>query len=380
MDSMLFTWQSDSSSIDDFEQGLNLAQASGAISLLILACNDNNFTSQQINPLVCNCSLPIFGGIYPKLIYKNKLMEQGCIIIGFQQEVEISLFTQLSELTTDEALEQVIEQTMLKQSALTENDSFLMFYDSLIDNVENFIDCLFECLDYQINIIGGGAGNLEFTQKPCIFLDQGLVFDAIQIVNLKSKITTAATHGWQILQGPFLVSEAEKQTIISLDYQPAFEIYKQVIESSSDYKFTDHNFFDIAKNFPLGIERINSKLVVRDPILIQDDHIQCVGNIPVNSMVYLLQGSVDSLVKSAEQAAISVTTCIEDNNFSATMVFDCISRILYLEDSFSREIDVIAKHCNDQQALFGVLSFGEIVNSESGALRLLNKSTVIGSW
>jgi hypothetical protein len=379
MSSISFTWQCDSSSIDDLEKGLKLAYASAAKSLLILVCNDNNFTAQQVNPLIMRAPVPIFGGIYPKLIFKNKLMEQGCIIIGFEQSVEINLITQLSTLVTDEQLEQVIDQALLAHSPITNNCSFLMFYDSLVSNVEDFIAYLFERLDYQVGIIGGGAGNLEFKQKPCIFTNQGLVFDAIQLVNLQKKITSAATHGWQILQGPILVSEAEQQNIISLDYQPASNLYKALIESSSEYRFNEDNFFEIAKNFPLGIERINSKLVVRDPILINQGNIQCVGNIPVNSMVYLLQGSVDSLLCSAEQAAILATKKIDDNDFSATMVFDCISRVLYLEDNFSKELNLIAKHCKEQ-TLFGVLSFGEIVNSESGAIRLLNKSTVIGSW
>lgn len=379
MSSISFTWQCDSSSIDDLEKGLKLAYASAAKSLLILVCNDNNFTAQQVNPLIMCATVPIFGGIYPKLIFKNQLMEQGCIIIGFEQSVEINLITKLSTLVTDEQLEQVIDQALLAHSPITNNCSFLMFYDSLVSNVEDFIAYLFECLDYQVGIIGGGAGNLEFKQKPCIFTNQGLVFDAIQLVNLQKKITSAATHGWQILQGPILVSEAEQQNIISLDYQPASNLYKALIESSSEYRFNEDNFFEIAKNFPLGIERINSKLVVRDPILINQGNIQCVGNIPVNSMVYLLQGSVDSLLCSAEQAAILATKKIDDNDFSATMVFDCISRVLYLEDNFSKELNLIAKHCKEQ-TLFGVLSFGEIVNSESGAIRLLNKSTVIGSW
>lgn len=379
MSSISFTWQCDSSSIDDLEKGLKLAYASAAKSLLILVCNDNNFTAQQVNPLIMRAPVTIFGGIYPKLIFKNKLMEQGCIIIGFEQSVEINLITQLSTLVADEQLEQVIDQALLAHSPITNNCSFLMFYDSLVSNVEDFIAYLFERLDYQVGIIGGGAGNLEFKQKPCIFTNQGLVFDAIQLVNLQKKITSAATHGWQILQGPILVSEAEQQNIISLDYQPASNLYKALIESSSEYRFNEDNFFEIAKNFPLGIERINSKLVVRDPILINQGNIQCVGNIPVNSMVYLLQGSVDSLLCSAEQAAILATKKIDDNDFSATMVFDCISRVLYLEDNFSKELNLIAKHCKEQ-TLFGVLSFGEIVNSESGAIRLLNKSTVIGSW
>lgn len=378
MSEVLFTWHSDNDSIFDFEYGLKLAQASDARSLLILACNDNHFTEQQINPLITRCTLPIFGGIYPKLIYKNQMMQKGSIIIGFQQVTEVSLITQLSTLATDDQLEQAIEETLLNQSQLTNNDSFLMFYDALINNIEPFINCLFGCLEHHISIIGGGAGNLEFKQKSCVFTNQGLLSDVIQLVSLKSKIITGATHGWQILQGPFLVSEAEKQTVKSLNYSPAFNIYKEAIESVSNHTFNDDNFFDIAKHFPLGIEDINNQLVVRDPILTHDGYIQCVGSIPVNSMVYLLKGSIDTLIASAKQAAIAATNKVDDD-FSATMVFDCISRVLYMEDDFNQELDLIAEQCSEQ-IFFGVLSLGEIANNQSGAIKLLNKSTVIGSW
>jgi hypothetical protein len=61
------------------------------------------------------------------------------------------------------------------------------------------------------------------------------------------------------------------------------------------------------------------------------------------------------------------------------MIFDCISRVLYLEEGFDKELEIIVRHCNTQ-ALFGALSLGEIANSPSGSIRLLNKSTVISSW
>jgi hypothetical protein len=379
MKAVLFIWHSDNDSIIDFEHGLNLAQQSGAKSLLILACNDNNFTTQQINPLITRCTLPICGGIYPKLIYKKQLLQKGCIIIGLQQAIEVTLITQVSKLTTDEQLEQTIEKTLLNKSQLTNNDSFLMFYDALVNNIEPFIDCLFGCLEHQISIIGGGSGNLDFTQKACIFTNEGLLTDVIQLVNLKNKMVTGATHGWQILQGPFLVSEAENQTVKSLNYSPAFSTYKEAIEAVSDHTFNDENFFEIAKHFPLGIEDINKQLVVRDPILTHDGCIQCVGSIPVNSMIYLLKGSIDYLINSAQQAAISATNKVDNSDFSATMVFDCISRVLYMEDSFNQELDLIAEQCSEQP-FFGVLSLGEIANNQSGAIKLLNKSTVIGSW
>lgn len=375
----LFIWKTDNGSVAEFELGLNLSQKSSATSLLILACHDNEFTEEEINPLILKCNLHVFGGIYPKLVFKNKLMQQGCIIIGFHQAVDVSIISDVSTLKTDAQLEQAIDATQVNRGQLTRNDNFLIFYDGLINNIEPFIDTLFEYLDHKVNIIGGGAGNLEFKQKPCVFTNQGLLVDVIQLVSLTSQIITGTGHGWNILQGPFLVSESEKQTINSLNYSPAFSIYKEAIENEGHYTFNDHNFFDIAKHFPLGIADLNNQLVVRDPILTHDGSIQCVGDIPVNSMVYLLKGSTSSLLASAEQAAKSATTKIDGKDFTATMVFDCISRMLYMENSFSQELELITNQCS-KQIFFGVLSLGEIANNESGALKLLNKSTVIGSW
>ena len=119
--------------------------------------------------------------------------------------------------------------------------------------------------------------------------------------------------------------------------------------------------------------------MVRDPILTEDGYLQCVGSIPVNSMIYLLKGSPDSLIAAATEAALKATSSVNNTDFTATIIFDCISRVLYLGDKFNLELDSMAKHIS-KQSLFGVVCFGEITNSESGAIKLLNKSTVMASW
>jgi len=96
-------------------------------------------------------------------------------------------------------------------------------------------------------------------------------------------------------------------------------------------------------------------------------------------MVYLLEGDINNLINAAEEAAVNVFSNSNNPTEQIAMVFDCISRVLYMEDEFDRELQVINKHCSSS-ALFGVLSIGEIANSKSGSIRLLNKSTVIGAW
>jgi hypothetical protein len=378
MNTVLFTWHTQSKALCDFSQGLNLALESGSQSLLILTCHDNNYPPAQFSNALCNCPAVVFGGMYPMITIQNTLLKTGALIIGFTEKLDVTLISQLQEITETSDLEDLITSTLTTKNNFSGQNSFLMFYDALLNNIERFIDTLFECLDHHISIAGGGAGNLDFTQQPCIFSNQGVHSNMVLLVTLPTKITTSVAHGWRIFKGPLLVSGAEAQTLHSLNYQPALDVYRQAIESYSDSIFNHDNFFDIAKNFPLGIEDINNNLIVRDPIFAQQKTIQCAGEVPINSLVYLLESDAETLISSAEQAARTVFSSTQQIN-SASMIFDCISRVLYLEDNFEKELNVIAKHCNTE-ALFGVLSLGEIANSPSGSICLLNKSTVISSW
>jgi hypothetical protein len=378
MNTKLFTWHTQSKALCDFTQGLNLALDSGSQSLLILTCYENNYPQVQLTNALCNCSAVVFGGIYPMITFQNTLLKTGALIIGFNEKLDVTVFSQLQEITKTSDLEDLITSTLTTKNNFYGQNSFLMFYDALLNNIERFIDTLFECLDHHITIAGGGAGNLDFAQQPCIFSNKGVHTNAVLLVTLSSKMTTGVAHGWRIFKGPLLVSDAEEQTLKSLNYQPALDVYRQAIESYSNSVFNNDNFFDIAKNFPLGIEDINNNLIVRDPIFAQQEFIQCAGEVPINSLVYLLESDANTLISSAEKAAITAFSTTQKIN-SVSMIFDCISRVLYLEEGFNKELDIIVKHCNTK-TLFGALSLGEIANSPSGSIRLLNKSTVISSW
>jgi len=379
MDTELFTWKTHSNSLRDLQHGLNIAQNSGAKSLLVLTCSQNFYPEQPFNFILKNCSIPIFGGIYPMITHQETLIKQGALIIGFKEDYDVTVFPDLQRVKNEDTLESLINTTLDAKQYFSGQDNFLMFYDALINNVEDFIDCLFECLDHGITIAGGGAGNLDFIQRPCLFTNSGLLANAVLLVSLPRTLTTSVAHGWTKIKGPFLVSEAQGQVLQSLNYRPAFEVYSQIIESTSEHRFQAGTFLEIAKNFPLGIEDINNNLIVRDPISTTNNHLQLIGNIPANSMIYVLGGDIKSLISSSEKAAINVFSSATQSATQISMVFDCISRVDFMGDEFDKELQIINEYC-PSSSLFGVLSIGEIANSESSAIRLLNKSTVISSW
>lgn len=57
------------------------------------------------------------------------------------------------------------------------------------------------------------------------------------------------------------------------------------------------------------------------------------------------------------------------------LLIDCISRALFLEDEFDREIEAVYQ---ENVPLIGALSMGEIANNGKDYLELYNKTCVVG--
>lgn len=108
----------------------------------------------------------------------------------------------------------------------------------------------------------------------------------------------------------------------------------------------------------------------------------CVGSVPVNSMVYILSGNAERIIAAAENAGVKLGKEPDgelQSFMGLTMVFDCVSRVLYLGDKFPLEMAAIQRGVGSQRTIVGALSIGEIASTSRGTINLLNKSIVIGN-
>jgi hypothetical protein len=206
--------------------------------------------------------------------------------------------------------------------------------------------------------------------------------DAAMVVQLPVSMHCAVEHGWEILSGPYLVTEAKGVRVKTINYLPAYEVYRSLVEEITSYRFAADNLFEISQNFPLGLLSINKEILVRDPIRILNNELFCVGSVPVNSMIYILRGDAGRLIASAENVGHLATEKVGDDQaarINLSIVFDCVSRVLYLGEKFPLEMAAIQRGVGSKQTIVGALSIGEIANTSRGTISLLNKSIVIGN-
>ncbi len=84
----------------------------------------------------------------------------------------------------------------------------------------------------------------------------------------------------------------------------------------------------------------------------------------------------DSFKGNAIKKAMEQLDCEQNEN--SVILFDCISRSIFLGDNFVKELEEIEKQMKPSKNLFGALTLGEIVNNGNEYITFYNKTCVIG--
>ena len=357
-------------SLENFETHLNTLNTQEG-TVMILACDDNGFEKESMNPLLHGSKQPLLGIIVPSIIYNMKKYDKGTLFIMISDIMDIHIIHDISQKnyeSIDEDMEAQIES--FSESVKT----MFVYIDGLAKNIGTCVNVLFDNYGLDINYIGGGSGSLSFEQKPSLFTNEGLLTDAFVYAYSKCQSSIGVSHGWKSIKGPYQVTKSEGTTIYEIDYKPAFDVYKEVVNKYASEPITQDNFFDIAKSFPFGLNTITDEKIVRDPIVLDGTSLVCVGSVPEGSYVDILYGESDALIQAARHAAYISEEGL-DFKQQFTLFIDCISRVLFLEDDFKSEIDAVY---HSDMPLVGALTFGEIANNGRDYLAFYNKTSVVG--
>jgi hypothetical protein len=341
-------------------------------SLLFLMAYEDRYSEEILIPLLQKSVKSIIGGVFPELIFMGERKKSGVLLLPLSFELNIQLFD-LSE-TSEDFLRQL---ELHQKDSLDPLSTLFIFIDALGSNKESLIESLFNFFGINPTYIGGGAGSLKFEPFLSIITNNGLYSNAAVIGWAKKKIALGVAHGWQSISEPLKVTKADKNKLLSINWKPAFEVYKEIVEAHSGMKFTKDNFFSIAKSYPLGISKIDAEMVVRDPFMVVGNALHLVDNVLQGEYVEILHGNMASLLAGALKAREIAFSKIE-NYMDKKSIFciDCISRVLYMEDEFHKELETIGTDVD----VTGILTIGEIANSEESFLEIYNKTIVIGLW
>ncbi|NVJ53600.1 MAG: FIST C-terminal domain-containing protein [Campylobacteraceae bacterium] len=326
-------------------------------SKYLILCTQNSKIDLNI---LNSFEVEYYGAIFPKLIFKNKIIEDGYLICKLNGDVHIEFIEDMGKY-------------QFTSSPLGNYNTLITIIDGLSDYNTSFLENMFEHTQINSTIIGGGAGNLK-KDKKYLFNSEGFYENSSIIVMIDNNIDIGISEGWQVLDGPFVVTSSEGKLLKELDYKSAFELYKTAIEKDLGTKVEVENFYTLMKDYPLGILKNDEKYILRDPISFQKEALHLAGDIENNSVINILKAKESDLLESTANTRSKVL----QSGAKHLMIFECVSRLEYLTvNSYSKQLRELNK-CETIKSVFGVVSIGEIANSGEKYIDLLNKSCVIG--
>ncbi len=310
-----------------------------------------------------------FGGTFPGIISGTQSHTKGCIVKRIQSKGEPYVIKEISKKE-------------YKIPEMESGSSMLLFLDGLTSGIGHCLSEVYNTFGNSVKFIGGGAGSLSLEQKPCLFTKDGVFQDAAILCPSEMDLGLGVKHGWKKIAGPFVATKTEANTVKELNWQNAFEVYKSYVDQDSGKNIDSENFFSIAKGYPFGIYKEGTEEIIRDPLLVNDaGELVCVGEVPENAVLHIMKGEAENLISSASDAAGYSLQGIQGKP-DEILIIDCISRTLFLEDGFPKELEAARKPlklANEEIESEGILSLGEISSYGNNLLEFFNKTMVVGT-
>jgi hypothetical protein len=224
---------------------------------------------------------------------------------------------------------------------------------------------------------GGGAGDTSSALALTQFAGGTAHADSVVAiaVDLPSAAGTGVRHGWRPFGAPALVTRAEGNVALELEYRSAFDVYRETA-ATVGASLDAETFGDFAMLHPLGIPQANEQYLIRDPLAVTDGGLQCVAEIPDGALVRMMRAQREDIVSAGGLAASEAGQAV-DGPISGALVFDCMSRQLVLGASFDRELAAFQRALGPDVPVFGCLTFGEIAAFEREVPQFHNKTTVM---
>jgi hypothetical protein len=349
-----------------------LESATDVKSVLFLMTNDKIFPDDFLTLLLQSFKKPIIGGVFYELIFNSVRKDSGILLIPLTFELKTEIFNFDCE---DNCVFSKLEETF--SNSISNTGSIFIFTDAFCTGKSSFIEDLFNFFGFKYSFIGAGCGSDSYESFPCIIHNSGVHANAGVIGFTNELITMGVAHGWTSITETLKVTESEANKVISINWEPAFEVYKDKVEKHSGKKFTDANFLEVSNSYPISIVKIDGDMIIRDLFMEKDGTLFCLDNVDRGQYITVANGDVRSLVEGAKVAA-DVCKCNDVDAFNSDFVFciDCISRAKFLGSEYDSELKAIG----GVLSVNGVLSFGEIANVGHSFLEIYNKTVIVARW
>ncbi len=257
-----------------------------------------------------------------------------------------------------------------------------LVFDALLGQIGSIVDGLYLRLADRVQYAGVNAGSETFEPMACLFDAERRVGNGVLGLLIPALAPTRLEHGYAVPERVMTATSTAGNCIHSIDWQPAFDVYQEIIGQEYGIALTRANFYQYAVHFPVGILRAHHDVLVRIPVaLAGDGTLRCAGDVPENAMLALLRApGADAATKCIHRLAAALGAPSQALHGRGLLTFYCAGRRMHLGDGAVNELRALQAQ-SGAALLGGALSLGEVGSIEGwGCPMFHNAALVCTPW
>lgn len=320
--------------------------------------------------------IQLSGAVFPSLIYDSEWKTSGILLFQLSEPVPHFILPDIPDPeTTATQIASFVAKNKSQQDELDKQTLFLIF-NTLTPSISKHVDEIYLELADDVNYAGINAGSEMFEPIDCLFTESECYQTGVLCILLSKHAAFALEHGFQPPETVITATATDGDRIINIDWQPAFNAYQDLVSSHFGTELTKENFYQFGSYFPLGILQANNRLIVRLPVAIADDlSIQCVGDVPPNTPLVLLEGQYQACQNCSNTLTELLEQCGVEKH-APLVTFYCAGRKMFLGDAATEEL-IELKNKTGAAFLVGAVSLGEIGSRRRWEYPLFHNAAIL---
>jgi hypothetical protein len=320
--------------------------------------------------------LNLFGGVFPAIVHDSEFLTQGAVLLHAGTAPGLVIEGMADLQTCARAVTQLGNFVEERASPAGEQTLFCIF-DALDPLVATHLDDLYLRLADLVHYAGVCAGSERFVPIPSVFDTDTCVAGGALALLLPEHPGACLAHGFRLPEQFRVATSASANRVVQIDWQPAIDVYREMVKQQYGIDIDRDNFYRLAVNFPIGILRANDDVLVRIPVRVDDDGgIACIGEIPASAVLTIL----DAKAKGQDAAGLMAAKLTQLKAAEAGMplvLFYCAGRRLELGADTHAELTRL-KSLTGAAELLGALTLGEVGPFRPGGYPLFHNATMVG--
>lgn len=315
--------------------------------------------------------IALAGGIFPALIHDGRFITEGVWLIRLDHGLHARLVGSMDAPDGPTRLIDALSTLIPESPPADATPTLCLLFDAMLGHIGSLMDELYLHFADRVGYTGANAGSETFAPMPCLFDDRRCIGNGALGLLLPPTMQAQLDHGYPIPAETMLASSTEGNCITSIDWQPAYAVYRQLIAEHYGVHLTHDNFYTLACHFPFGVMQADGSVIVRIPVAIRDDDaLYCVGEVPANRLLVVLRAPEPVANDCIARLSTYCATRGKD-----TLLFYCAGRRMHMGDGALEELDTLSR--SGCRQLGGALSLGEIGSIQPNGYPMFHNAALV---